>query len=99
VTGTSYTEAFKAQIVAKLTTSGRPVQEFAKELGLHPGLLYRKSATKSGGEIALRGGCRWRGVGLGAVALARCARFRSRPDPALQRDIRARRAAGALQRR
>jgi transposase len=41
VTGTSYTEAFKAQIVAKLTTSGRPVQEFAKELGLHPGLLYR----------------------------------------------------------
>ncbi|MBK8266450.1 MAG: transposase [Nannocystis sp.] len=42
MTGTSYTEGFKAQIVAKLTTSGRSVSEIAKEHGLHPGLLYRR---------------------------------------------------------
>ncbi len=45
--GRIHSEGFKAEVLRKLATSGRPVLEVAAEMGVHERLLYRWPALPS----------------------------------------------------
>jgi len=47
-----YTDAFKAEAVGLVTTSGRPIAEIARDLGVHDGTLGNwMNMAKKRGEI------------------------------------------------